>query len=115
MNAKGSEKTFRRLVAKGLKPYGHIVQIENLTSIGHPDTNYCIDGEEGHVELKYIRKWPARAKTLVKIDHYTPLQRLWILKRVLAGGKAFLFVQVEKDEWKIMTTSQKERTGDVES
>lgn len=92
-----SETRFRKYLAKGLNPFSHIIQVENSYSIGHPDTNYCIDGYEGNIELKYIKKWPVRANTIVKIDHYTKGQRAWIFKRAMALGSVFLFVKIENE------------------
>lgn len=89
-----SEKTFRAYMAKGLKPYGHIVQIENEILVGQPDTNYCVEGSEGNIELKYISEWPKRRGNIVRIHHYTKEQRMWIFKRAMALGSVFLFVKV---------------------
>lgn len=102
-----SETNFRHYVRDGLSKYGHIVQVENSILPGHPDTNYCIrsnsifeelsEGQAGDMELKYIKEWPKREKTVVKIDHYTKEQRIWIFKRAMAFGSVFLFVQVKNE------------------
>jgi hypothetical protein len=92
-----SETTFRRYMAKGLKPYGHCIQVENSMSDGQPDTNVCIEGHVCDIELKYIRQWPKRESTIIKIPHYTENQRLWIFKRAMALGSVFLFVKVVND------------------
>lgn len=92
-----NETTFRRYLAKGLKPFGHIVQVENDMSDGQPDTNYCLSGSAGDIELKYIREWPKRSSTIVKPSCYTVDQRKWIFKRTMALGSVFLFVKVVND------------------
>jgi len=106
-----SETRFRQYIRDGLSKYGHIVQIENAILPGHPDTNYCIHNEAmsmmrrcgrtqstGDIELKYLKEWPKRADTIVKIDHYTQEQRMWMFKRAMALGDVFLFVKI-KDEY----------------
>jgi hypothetical protein len=71
-------------------------RIENNVSSGTPDVNYCIEGEEGWIELKHAKEWPKRGGPL-KLKHFTPEQRLWIHTRQKAGGKAFVLLKVAKD------------------
>lgn len=80
-------KTLKQLIAP-LDPY----RVENLVDAGCPDVNYT----GGWIELKNVPKWPKRPNTLVRIDHYTDQQRLWLLRRWKAGGRAFLVVQVDR-------------------
>lgn len=70
------------------------MRIENLVEPGTPDVNY----RDGWIELKYIPAWPKRAETMVKIDHYTPQQRAWAIRRGHVGGKVSLLLVVG-DEW----------------
>jgi hypothetical protein len=67
----------------------HPTRIENRWE-GTPDVNYI----EGWIELKFIRDLPKRAATIVRIDHFTPQQRVWLLERSLAGGKVFLLLKL---------------------
>ena len=71
-------------------------RIENNVSSGTPDVNYCIEGEEGWIELKHAKEWPKRGGPL-KLRHFTPEQRLWIYTRQKAGGKAFVLLKVARD------------------
>lgn len=80
-----------RPVMKNLHP----VRIENIVASGTPDVNYT----HGWIELKYLGSWPVRAETIVTIDHFTPQQRVWLTKRSLAGGRAFLLLKVGKNDW----------------
>lgn len=78
---------------KSLKPLNAIA-VENPCLPGTPDVNYI----EGWIELKWIRAWPKRADTPVKISHYTKQQRVWAFRRRRAGGQCWLLLQVRM-EW----------------
>lgn len=85
-----SEKTLRTYVSKGMKPFGHFSQVESHeTSIGFPDTNFCIDGVEGNAELKY---WSAKKGYVLRKS-----QIAWIRDRLKAGGRVFLLFMREQD------------------
>lgn len=88
-----SERDMRKKVVKALRPL-HAVSIENGCGCGTPDVNYA----DGWLELKAIEKWPARENTIVKVDHFTPDQRLWLRKRHEAGGTVFLLLKTGP-EW----------------
>lgn len=87
-------KTMKPWVIRALKPID-AVSVENRVGPGTPDVNFI----DGWVELKSLDTKPKRLDTTkIKIDHYTPQQRAWILKRWMKGGKVFLLLQLEK-EW----------------
>lgn len=73
----------------GLDP----VRVENPAHPGTPDVNY----KEGWIELKFIAEWPKRANTIVRVPHFTPQQRSWLLRRSKAGGRVFMLMRVESD------------------
>jgi hypothetical protein len=81
-------QTLRPLLAE-LDP----VRVENLSSVGTPDVNYV----GGWIELKCLAAWPKKPETVVKVDHFTPEQRAWILRRCRAGGKVFVILRVAND------------------
>lgn len=83
----------KRIVGRTLKPLD-AVSVENPAYPGTPDVNFV----EGWVELKWIRRWPVRPETEVKIDHYTPQQRVWLKRRWMKGGNVWLLLQVGA-EW----------------
>ncbi len=72
--------------------------IENLISqeAGMPDVEYV----GGWAELKWIAtdKWPKRAKTVVRIEHYSDEQRAWLLRRWNFGEACWLVLQ-SGQEW----------------
>ena len=83
----------RQRVVKALKPLDAF-SVENPCRPGTPDVNYM----EGWMELKHKYEWPKRAATTVRLDHFTPQQRLCLMKRWHAGGNSFLLLQVG-DDW----------------
>ena len=89
----------RKVVVRMLTDAGlDAVSVENSAFPGTPDVNYDGGGDRhGWIELKQLSDWPDREETDVRIDCFTPQQRVWILRRWLAGGKVFLLLQVGKD------------------
>ena len=82
------------LLAARLDP----VRVENPIHPGTPDVNVS----SGHwIELKCIKKWPARTRTPVRIAHYTPQQRVWLYRRWKhAPGSTLLVLEVRAErEW----------------
>ncbi|MDB5177551.1 MAG: hypothetical protein JWN75_1219 [Candidatus Saccharibacteria bacterium] len=74
------------LVGWGLDPW----RVETASKDGIPDVNYTY----GWIELKTIPAWPKRAATVVAIDHFTPEQRVWGIKRWRAGGLSWHLLRV---------------------
>ncbi len=93
-----SESTQRAKVIRLLKPL-HAIPVENRVGVfGCPDVNYI----EGWIELKWRRAWPKGETTPVTLDHLTRAQRRWLNKRFMAGGNAWLLLQVQR-EWLLFT------------
>lgn len=82
-----NETTLRKYLSPLIN--GHVCQIEShATAVGIPDTNYCIKGVEGWIELKF-----ARDNNKVKVR---PLQWNWFRKRLKAGHtRLFLMLRWE--------------------
>jgi hypothetical protein len=74
--------------------------VENLVCPGTPDVNYI----HGWIELKYVKNWPKRGGVL-KLDHFTPTQKAWILRRRIAGGLVFVLLCVG-NEWVLFSGLQ---------
>lgn len=51
--------------------------VENPAYPGTPDIQFI----DGWIECKYLEDWPARSETTVRIEHFTPQQRVWLLRR----------------------------------
>ncbi len=72
----------------------HISRIENEIGRGIPDTEACLDGVQLWIELKCTKR-PANSTTRLKII-FQAGQPEWLRRRVRAGGRAFVLVQVGK-------------------
>jgi hypothetical protein len=74
------------------------VRVENPIHPGTPDVNLCT-GQ--WIELKCIATWPVREATLVRIDHFTQEQRVWLYRRwKYAPGSTLLLLEVREDrQW----------------
>ena len=92
-----SEQGQRRRVLRALKPL-HAVPVENPAKPGTPDVNYI----EGWIELKWLRRWPAREETIVRLEHFTVQQRRFLRDRWQRGGRCWLLLQVGR-EWLLFT------------
>ena len=85
-----SESTFWdyvRPMMKGLDP----IRIEDALALGVPDVNH----RAGWIELKFVRFWPKRPKTKVAVEHYTPEQRAWHIRRCYVGGNCKVLIQIQ--------------------
>lgn len=74
-----------RSAFEGLDP----VRVENRCDPGTPDVNFV----EGWIELKWLPEAPVRGG-IVHLDHFTPQQRAWIIRRAIRGGKVFVLLQL---------------------
>jgi len=93
-----SETKLNRRVKKLLTgPNRRVVRIETTTENGVPDIYYNLCGATGWIEDKYLRTWPKRVTTVVRLEHYTDQQRRWLFKEGQAGGRAWLLLQVGED------------------
>jgi len=72
--------------AEKMKPYGHFSRVESHeTANGIPDIDFCIEGTESHIELKFNNG------SRVKKDFIRPSQVRWFRRRIKAGGHPWLF------------------------
>jgi hypothetical protein len=91
-----SEATMRGRVVRALKDV-HAIAVENPALPGTPDINYV----EGWIELKWLRKWPVNPDTIVRFPEFTGQQRVWHIKRRLAGGVSWVLVQIDQ-QWLLL-------------
>lgn len=80
----------------------HPVRIENAAGMGTPDVNCAL----GWIELKQVQEKdiPKRPTTILGLDHYTPEQRIFQLKRSRCGGPCWLLLRLG-NEWLLFTSS----------
>lgn len=57
---------------------------------GTPDVNH----KYGWVELKWLEDWPVREDTIVAVEHYTPEQRTWHMRRCFSGGCCHVLIEI---------------------
>jgi len=94
------EQNQRQLVVKALNKAGlDATSVENPACPGTADVQHI----DGWLELKFLEAWPKRAETTVRIEHFSPQQRVWLLRRYMAcekrgtdhgHGQAFLLLYV---------------------
>lgn len=71
------------------------IAVENPARPGTPDINYI----GGWIECKWLRAWPKRVGTVVKLDHpITSNQKVWIKRRNRRDGRAWVMLQCGR-EW----------------
>lgn len=94
-----SEKDMRVIVLVALRNI-HAVRVENNENLpaGFPDLSTSC----GEIELKFIRKRPARSDSIVRCEHFNPKQREWVKRRNAAGGKTYVLLWME-GEWLLFT------------
>jgi hypothetical protein len=87
------ETDMRRFVCSALKSLDANA-VENALVRGYPDVEFV----GGTMELKHLPKWPVRPETIVRVDHFTPIQRGWLRRRAARGGRTWLLLRVDR-EW----------------
>lgn len=65
------------------------VAVENPALPGTPDVNYV----EGWIELKSVPKWPVQHHVTIKLEHWTPQQKVWHLRRSRVGGQTYVMLE----------------------
>jgi len=84
-------------------------RIETPDADGVPDVNCTVCD----VELKYVREWPKRPDTPLRLDHYSPQQRVWHKRRCKAGGLCFVLIGVGKEHLLIWGDTAADHLGRV--
>lgn len=92
------EQQQRKVLVKALNQAGQdATSVENPACPGTPDVQHI----DGWLELKFLETWPKRKETTVRIEHFSPQQRVWLLRRHMAckkrgtrHGQVFLLLYV---------------------
>lgn len=79
-----------------LAPGDRLDRVENLLLAGMFDSNYCIDGREGWLELKAPNE-PKRCTTpLFGTGHkFSQDQKNWALRQLRSGGTCWLYINTD--------------------
>jgi hypothetical protein len=97
MGESSAWSTLRKVLVHELPGRVHIQRFEDKFTAGIPDTNICWEGEEIWLEGKFLKKYPARNSSLVKIGLRVE-QSAWLTLRQRAGGRCFVWCRVP-DGW----------------
>lgn len=82
-----SENDFWNEMRNSIGHSGHFSRVESpQTSAGIPDVDFCVEGIEGHIELKFGEGGNA--------PRMRPSQVKWFNSRVKAGGKPIIFAKL---------------------
>lgn len=71
-------------------------RLESSSGNGVPDVVFSMPNINGFLELKYIKEWPKRPDTKVKLP-LRPEQKLWISTRGKMGGNVWVLCRIEDD------------------
>lgn len=94
-----SESTLRRRCIRALLEAGGMaVAVENPLLSGLPDVSWTLQGDGGWLELKILDALPVRARSVVRIDHFTTDQLRFLVEWWVAGGSALLGVRFPQGE-----------------
>lgn len=84
-----------------------IQRFEDKLTPGIPDANICYRGREFWLEGKFLRAYPKREASLVKVG-LRDRQVLWAKKRDAAGGQCFVWVR-EPLGWRLLAVPMYDR------
>jgi hypothetical protein len=86
-----------KTVQKGFKKQRIVMQrLEDMYAVGLPDCCYHMENlpGSGFIEFKQRPEWPKRPTTPVKVTHFTPQQRGWMLFNGPFVQRVFLLLRV---------------------
>ena len=82
-------------IKKGMLTSGwHVTRIESSAGNGVPDVSFGIPEKNGFIELKYIKEWPKRESTKVKLP-LRPEQKHWLKARGQLSGNVWVICRIE--------------------
>lgn len=90
------EASLWNYIKKGLVGRGLLNRIESSVGNGIPDVLFCIPQKFLWIELKYVKEWPKRNSTKVKLP-LRPEQVIWINSRGNLSGLVFVLIKIEND------------------
>lgn len=85
---------YARLKDRVCRPNDRFERVENGLGTGWPDVNYCMEGNEGWIEIKCPEE-PARPTTALfgNGNHQVSVDQCnWLLKQANASGIGWLFI-----------------------
>lgn len=89
-----TESDFWKYIRQGLTGRAHLTRIESSAGNGVPDVSIGLPKRNAWIELKYIRYWPKRPSTKLRLP-LRPEQRLWITARGSLSGDVWVLCRVD--------------------
>lgn len=83
-------------IRKGMQGMCLMTRIESSAGNGVPDVIIHHDNGHSFLELKYIKEWPKRPGTKVKLP-LRPEQKLWITSRGALSGNVWVLFRIQDD------------------
>ena len=71
----------------------HATRVENRVKRDTPDLYLAFPGWHGWIEMKVVGDYPLRAKTPIRLGHWTTGQRYWAERHQSSGGRIALLVE----------------------
>lgn len=100
-----NESSLWAYLKRGMTTKWHATRIESSAGNGVPDVSFAIPGRwNSWVELKYVREWPKKDATKVKLP-LRPEQKLWIKNRGSVAGDVWVMVRIA-DAFFLLTWEQ---------
>lgn len=85
---------------------------EDKFQLGIPDVSFGLPGVNGWIELKFLKEYPKRRDSVIRIEHYTENQRQWLYRRWKMAGHVFLLIQIS-NEFFLFTGQEMALLGNV--
>ncbi len=110
-----NEASFKRYIKNGLKMRAKVQHIESpYTALGIPDTFFSMSNKvAGWIEFKFMKSFPKRKTTVIKLTNVTKEQKLWILVHGRLNRRTFLFLKVGKDEYLLYDCYSTQKIGNL--
>ncbi len=101
-----TESTTRAVFVEKLRPYGLRYPIEMKITSGFPDYAYALRCRnrvvEGWCELKFLKEWPRRPATPVRVPSLKLRQVRWMERHHEFGGRVSLLLQVGRGTYLLL-------------
>lgn len=91
-----TESTLWRYLKTGMTGKWLATRIESCAGNGVPDVAYTVKNKHGWMELKYIKEWPKRESTKIKLP-LRPEQKLWIATRGKLADGVWVMCKIDND------------------
>lgn len=92
------EKKLIKTINKLMAGQWEASPVENFRGSGFSDYVNSCHGRHVFIEYKHVEEWPKRPDTIIKVDHFTKYQKIFLYRHGKHGnGGAFLCLQVGQD------------------